>query len=85
MGGMQDGDVLFFLCDEPDKAARMGGDIRNKLGHDLDLIEKDVFRFCWIVDFPMFEKDPETGEIGFSHNPFSMPQGGMDASEQASA
>ncbi len=79
MGGMQDGDVLFFLCDEPDKAARMGGDIRNKLGHDLDLIEKDVFRFCWIVDFPMFEKDPETGEIGFSHNPFSMPQGGMDA------
>ena len=79
MGRAQDGDVLFFLCDEPDKAAKMGGDIRSKLGRDLDLIDKEVFRFCWIVDFPMFEKDPETGEIGFSHNPFSMPQGGMDA------
>jgi len=79
MGHAQDGDVIFFLCDEPDKAAKMGGDIRSKLGRDLDLIDKEVFRFCWIVDFPMFEKDPETGEIGFSHNPFSMPQGGMDA------
>lgn len=79
MGNAQDGDVIFFLCDEPDKAAKMGGDIRSKLGRDLDLIDKEVFRFCWIVDFPMFEKDPETGEIGFSHNPFSMPQGGMDA------
>ena len=59
MGGMQDGDVLFFLCDEPDKAARMGGDIRNKLGHDLDLIEKDVFRFCWIVDFRCSKKTPK--------------------------
>lgn len=79
MGHAQDGDVIFFLCDEPDKAAKMGGDIRSKLGRDLNLIDKEVFRFCWIVDFPMFEKDPETGEIGFSHNPFSMPQGGMDA------
>jgi len=79
MGHAQDGDVIFFLCDEPDKAAKMGGDLRSKLGRDLDLIDKEVFRFCWIVDFPMFEKDPETGEIGFSHNPFSMPQGGMDA------
>ena len=78
MGQAQDGDVIFFLCDEPDKAAKMGGDIRSKLGRDLNLIDKEVFRFCWIVDFPMFEKDPETGEIGFSHNPFSMPQGGMD-------
>ena len=72
MGGMQDGDVLFFLCDSRTRQ-QMGGDIRNKLGHDLDLIEKDVFRFCWIVDL-MFEKDPETGEIGFSRNPFSMPR-----------
>ncbi|NLF99558.1 MAG: aspartate--tRNA ligase, partial [Lentisphaerae bacterium] len=83
MGRAQDGDVLFFLCDEPDKAAKMGGDIRSKLGRDLDLIDKEVFRFCWIVDFPMFEKDPETGEIGFSHNPFSMPQGGMEALDGA--
>jgi aspartyl-tRNA synthetase len=79
MGGAQDGDVLFFLCDEAEKAAKMGGDLRVKLGRDLDLIDKTVFKFCWIVDFPMFEKDPETGAVIFSHNPFSMPQGGMDA------
>jgi aspartyl-tRNA synthetase len=79
IGGTQDGGMTFFLCDDPDKVAKMSGDIRNKLGRDLDLIDEQVFRFCWIVDFPMFEKDPETGEIGFSHNPFSMPQGGMDA------
>ena len=78
-GNATDGDVIFFLCDEAEKAAKMGGDIRNKLGRELDLIDKNVFRFCWIVDFPMFEKDPETGAVGFSHNPFSMPQGGMDA------
>ena len=81
-GSMRDGDVLFFVCDEPSKAAKIGGDIRNKLGRDLDRIEKGVFRFCWIVDFPMYERDPETGAIGFSHNPFSMPQGGMEALEQ---
>ena len=79
MGKAQDGDVIFFLCDEPEKAAKMGGDIRVKLGRDLELIDKNVFKFCWIVDFPMFEKDPETGAVIFSHNPFSMPQGGMDA------
>jgi aspartyl-tRNA synthetase len=79
MGNVVDGDVLFFVCEEADKAAKIAGDIRVKLGRDLELIDKNVFRFCWIVDFPMFEKDPETGAIGFSHNPFSMPQGGMDA------
>ncbi len=79
MGNVVDGDVLFFICEEADKAAKIAGDIRAKLGRDLELIDKNVFRFCWIVDFPMFEKDPETGAIGFSHNPFSMPQGGMDA------
>ena len=77
--GMVDGDVMFFLCDQPGPAAKMAGDIRLKLGRDLDLVEKDVFRFCWIVDFPMFERDEETGAIIFSHNPFSMPQGGMEA------
>jgi len=81
-GAMQDGDVMFFVCDEPNKAAKMGGDIRVKLGRDLGLVTPGVFRFCWIVDFPMFEKDPETGAIGFSHNPFSMPQGGMEALEK---
>jgi len=82
MSAMQDGDVLFFVCDEPGKAAKIAGDIRNKLGRDLDLIEKDVFRFCWIVDFPMYELDPETQAVAFSHNPFSMPQGGMEALEK---
>ncbi len=79
MGKATDGDVIFFVCDEAEKAAKMGGDIRVKLGRDLELIDKTVFKFCWIVDFPMFEKDPETGATAFSHNPFSMPQGGMDA------
>lgn len=79
MGKVEDGDVIFFVCEEADKAAKIAGDIRSKLGRDLELIDKTVFKFCWIIDFPMFEKDPETGAIIFSHNPFSMPQGGMDA------
>ncbi len=79
MGKVENGDVIFFVCEEADKAARIAGDIRLKLGRDLELIDKSVFKFCWIVDFPMFEKDPETGAIIFSHNPFSMPQGGMEA------
>ncbi len=73
------GDVVFFVCDQAKNANRIAGDIRTKLGRDLDLLEKDVYRFCWIVDFPMFETDEETGQIVFSHNPFSMPQGGMAA------
>ena len=56
-------------------------EIRTKLGRDLDLLEKNVYRFCWIVDFPMFEKEHESGKVEFSHNPFSMPQGGMEALE----
>lgn len=83
-GNMRDGDVMFFVCDEASKAAKIGGDIRLKLGRDLDLIEKGVFRFCWIVDFPMYETDPETGAVIFSHNPFSMPQGGLEALEKKS-
>ena len=79
LGGMTDGDVMFFMCDQPSAAAKIAGEIRVKLGKDLDLIDKDSFRFCWIIDFPMFEKDEETGDIIFSHNPFSMPQGGMEA------
>lgn len=78
-GDIQDGDVMLFVCDQPVKAASIAGQLRTKLGRDLDLIKKDCFRFCWIVDFPMFEQDPETGATMFSHNPFSMPQGGMDA------
>ena len=57
----------------------MMGTLRKKMGQDLDLIEQDAYRFCWITDFPFFEKDPETGATIFSHNPFSMPQGGLEA------
>jgi len=77
----QTGDVVFFICDEEHVAADLAGKLRTKLGHDLDLIEKGVYRFCWIVDFPMFELDRDTNKIEFSHNPFSMPQGGMEALE----
>ncbi len=76
------GDVVFFVCDKPGDAARLAGDIRLKLGRDLGIVEKDVFKFCWVVDFPMFETDAETGQVGFSHNPFSMPQGGLKALEE---
>ena len=82
-GAMRDGDVMFFFCDEAAAAARVGGDIRCKLGRDLGRVEKDVFRFCWIVDFPMYERDSETGAVAFSHNPFSMPQGGLEALDAA--
>jgi aspartyl-tRNA synthetase len=79
---MADGDVLFFLCDEEAAAARVGGALRAVLGRELGLTERDVFRFCWVVDFPMYERDPESGAIVFSHNPFSMPQGGLEALER---
>jgi aspartyl-tRNA synthetase len=79
--GLGDGDAVFFACDKPLKAAQLAGQARTKLGQDLDLLEKNVFRLCWIVDFPMFEMDEQTGKIEFSHNPFSMPQGGKEALE----
>ncbi|MBN1982804.1 MAG: aspartate--tRNA ligase [Chitinivibrionales bacterium] len=72
------GDALFFICDKEKKAARLAGDLRVKLGRDLDMVQKDAYRFCWIVDFPMYELNEETGKIEFSHNPFSMPQGGLE-------
>lgn len=74
-----EGDAVFFACDAQDKAAKLAGLARTKIGEELELIEKDVFRFCWIVDFPMFEYNEDEKKIDFSHNPFSMPQGGMDA------
>jgi aspartyl-tRNA synthetase len=79
--GVANGDAVFFISDKALPAAKIAGYVRTKLGEDLDLLEKDIFKFCWIVDFPMFERDEETGEIAFSHNPFSMPQGGMHALE----
>lgn len=77
--GAKTGDAILFMVGENDKVTKFSGKARMKIGEDLDLIEKDAYRFCWIIDFPMFEKNEETGAIEFSHNPFSMPQGGMDA------
>ncbi|HLH31947.1 MAG TPA: aspartate--tRNA ligase [Terriglobia bacterium] len=78
--GAGPGDAIVFMADESEeKASKLMGVIRDKLGNLLDLIEKDVFRFCWIVDFPMYELNPDTGKVEFSHNPFSMPQGGLKA------
>ena len=78
---LSDGDAVFFACDKAAAAAKFAGVVRDKLGHDLDLLETGSFRFCWIVDYPMYELDEDTGAIEFSHNPFSMPQGGMEALE----
>ena len=72
-------DALFFICDKPKQAANLSGKLRMKLAEGDYLFEKDTFKFCWITDFPMYELDEETGKIDFCHNPFSMPQGGMDA------
>jgi aspartyl-tRNA synthetase len=80
--GAEDGDAVFFACAEPDVAASLAGRARVKIGQDQKLIDENVFRFAWIVDFPMFEKDEVTGKVDFSHNPFSMPQGGMQALQE---
>ncbi len=77
--GLKDGDAVFFSCDKEGAAAKLAGQVRNRLGGELDILEKNAFRFCWIVDFPMFELDEDTGKTEFSHNPFSMPQGGLEA------
>ena len=71
-------DTIFFIADNEKRATELSGQIRMELGKRLNLIDEDVFKFCWIVDFPMFEED-ENGKLGFCHNPFSMPQGGMYA------
>ncbi len=73
------GDAVFFVCDKESKASKFAGLARTRIAQDLDLIEKNAFRFCWVVDFPMYEQDEDTGKIDFSHNPFSMPQGGLEA------
>ena len=76
---LKDGDALFFSCANENEAANLAGKARVKIANDRELIEYDIFKFCWVVDYPMYEKDDKTGEIEFSHNPFSMPQGGMEA------
>jgi aspartyl-tRNA synthetase len=77
--GLKPGCVIFFIADEADTAPKLAGQIRAELGARLNLIDKNRFDFCFIVDFPMFEPDEDTGAPVFTHNPFSMPQGGMDA------
>ena len=79
--GMDDGDAIFFSAGKSADAAKLAGQARLKLGHDLDICEKNIYKFCWVVDFPMFEEDEVSGKIEFSHNPFSMPQGGMASLE----
>ncbi len=79
--GLKDGDAVFFVCGIPAKFQSFAGLARTKAGTDLKLIDEDRFDFCWIVDFPMFEWDEEEKKVDFSHNPFSMPQGGLEALE----
>ncbi len=77
--GLGVGDAAFFLGGKPKAFEAVAGRARNVIGEELGLTDKDRFAFCWIVDFPIYEKDDESGKIDFEHNPFSMPQGGMDA------
>jgi aspartyl-tRNA synthetase len=77
--GLENGDAVFFSCGKAAEAAKIAGQVRIKLGQDLKLIDESIYKFCWVVDFPMFEMNEETGKIDFSHNPFSMPQGGLEA------
>lgn len=79
------GDTIFFIADKEERANYYAGQIRQELGVKLDLCEKNAFRFCYVNDFPMFELDEETKQIGFTHNPFSMPQGGLKALEEEEA
>ena len=81
IGGVEDGDALFFLADNEKLVQKVGGAVIPELGRQLNLIDPNEFKFCWIVDFPMFELDEETNQVCFSHNPFSMPQGGLNALE----
>lgn len=79
LAGLEVDDTIFFIADKEAHAAAYAGQIRNELGRRLDLYEKNAYRFCFVNDFPMYEKDEETHKIGFTHNPFSMPQGGLEA------
>ncbi len=77
--GLKDGDACFFVAGDPDKFARFAGSARNKVGFDLKLVDENRFEFAWIVDFPMYEWNDDEKKVDFSHNPFSMPQGGLEA------
>ena len=79
IAGLKGGDTIFFIADKEKQAALYAGQLRNELGQRLDLLEKNAYRFCFINDFPMYEYDEEQKKIIFTHNPFSMPQGGLEA------
>jgi aspartyl-tRNA synthetase len=79
--GLKVGDAAFFVAGDPSAFYKFAGLARNKIADELNLSDKDQFKFCWIVDFPMYELNEDTGRIEFSHNPFSMPQGGLEALE----
>ena len=79
INGAKQGDAIFFVCDKALPASKFAGAVRKRLAEETGLIRQDVFELCWIVDFPMYERNEDTGQIEFSHNPFSMPQGGLDA------
>lgn len=79
IAGLEPGDTIFFIADKEERANYYAGQLRIELGDKLGLCEKNAYRFCYINDFPMYELDPETRQIGFTHNPFSMPQGGLEA------
>ena len=72
------GDSIFLACNKKNELERITSLARDKIAKDLDLIDENIFAFCWVVDYPMFEKDEQTNKIGFSHNPFSMPQGDIN-------
>ena len=80
LANLKQNDTIFFIADNEKRATELAGQIRTELGNRLNLIDKDVFQFCWIIDFPMFELD-DHDKLAFSHNPFSMPQGGLEALE----
>jgi aspartyl-tRNA synthetase len=83
LANLKNGDSVFFSCDKQERAAKLAGKVRTKLGNDLELITNDRFEFCWVTDFPFYEFNEDTKRIDFSHNPFSMPQGGLEALEKA--
>ena len=77
--GLKEGDAAFFVAGNPEKFVKFAGNARTKVGEDLNLVDKDRFELAWIIDFPMFEYNEDEKKVDFSHNPFSMPQGGLDA------
>jgi aspartyl-tRNA synthetase len=77
--GVTTGDAVFFAAGQAKTLGRAVDGLRGHLGRELGLVEKDAYRFCWVTDFPFYEREEETGQVAFSHNPFSMPQGGLSA------